>query len=302
MRSALVVVVVVVILLGSSEVVSAQTQTPCYDLSWGFEDGQVGDVWDVTTNPAFHPTVRGSGYNSSYALYVIGPGNGTDSKITVAGNNYPNYELEPYTGEQYMETDNLAFSGFISNTVPVTLTIDSLNNANDDILVLQPGDWRSFAMTGTPGRVLAYIQTNPIYYGTVALDDLRLYWCDPNVYGTPTPSPIPSITPTPWATLYPTPSPVPTFTPVTNWLPNLADGQGIIPPLPTPIDIPVITYTLAITQFWNIDNLAIIISTARTIPILANQNHLLDLLFVTAAVLLSIYFISRVSFSKKADV
>lgn len=272
------------------------TPTPspgCNSNSWDFEGGSIGE-WATTTG-SVDMAVRAPGYGSALAMYAEDASGSWYEQAIVGALDLPwlGYdvgELATWTGV-YSTTNVLG--GYVS--------LQYTDGYSQTTYLPATSSWTGFYFQ-SDGREIErfFVVVNGNAGTSAAFDNMVIEFCPPP---TATPTIVPTASVTPWPTLYATPTPLPTFTPVPTWLPNLSDDPfDIIPPLPEPISITEeITYTLAITQFWNLDNLALIISTARTMPIILNRNHMLDVLLVIALITLVIFVFSKISFSRGTD-
>lgn len=268
----------------------------CTSNSWTFEGGIIGE-W-ATTGGTEDMAASTPGYGSSYAMYAEDAAASWYEQAIVGtldlpGLGYDVGEIATWTGV-YSTTN--AISGYIS--------LRYTDGYSSTVNLPATSSWTGFFFESDGREIQQFIITvQGDASTTAAFDNLVIEFC-PAPTATPTTiPPTPTVTPTPWATVYPTTTPLPTFTPVSTWIPNLSeDPFDIIPPLPPPIEITdTLTYTLAITQFWNLDNLAIIISTARTMPILFNRNHMLDLLLIIGLIVLVVFIIARINVSRGSE-
>lgn len=258
------------------------------NIIWDFEDSLLNE-WDATATMA----IRSPGQNSAYAMYAENIPLGQFQQAILGSS-----EL---TELGYIGGDILTWTGVLSATNVLTtasyIRINYTDATSLTITLPQNSPWTSFTLTSTTTTISQLIITISGESATVAFDNLAINFCPPG--GSPTLTPTPTYTPTPWPTLYPTSTPAPTLTPDLINIPDtLDDPDDIIPALPTPFSIPAVTHTLSITPFWNLDNLAVIISTARTIPRLLNEYNLLTIMLITGLIALVVYYVTKIVMSR----
>lgn len=277
------IAIIIGLVFGLPQPTVAQCATE--QIVFDFESGQLGD-WGGQSASV------GAGYNSTYGVEVAA-GTGI----------FGNMELD----ETEVQT---LFGGY-----PIILSLESMyiTDAPSAILQIQPqfeyvngstssqlyaesGSWTSLQLAGN-GQPVGNIAITVIAssgYGIGKFDNVIIEYCS---MATPTPSTTPTTTPTPYPTILPSSTPMPTFTPVATWLPNPANGLGLIDPLPTPWQVaPTNTLNFG-TNTW--ENIEYTVSVARGVLVMVQRAASYKIAMVFSIMFIALHMIAKGSTNRR---